>query len=190
MKQSTIFQPTLFFCLTFSMMVFSIGCSQKKEKNETTMSEVKASSDTIKSENPKSNPVSSSQTAGSTPTETAQAPTKKCDPNFNLIASPKKNQKIYYVSGFNPGEFKCWEELEKESQKICAGSPCVIYFLDKPNPKITTTPPHYLDTNTLMTNGIGLYEYNGVEWEMKGSNIWGRKDKGFAYYNTNNAGGG
>ncbi len=174
------------------MMVFSISCSQKKEKNETTISEVKASSDTLKSESVKTSPTSTTQAAGSTPNETSQTPPppKICDPNFNLIASPKKNQKIYYVSGFNPIEFKCWEELEKESQKICAGSPCVIYFLDKPNPKITTTPPHYMDANTLMTNGIGVFEYNGVMWEMKGANIWGRKDKGFGYYNTNNAGGG
>lgn len=114
---------------------------------------------------------------------------KVCETNFTLIAIPKKNQKIFYVSGFNPGEFKCWNEIEDYSVKVCNGSPCVLYFLDKPDPKVTTMPPNYLDEKTLLKNGIGRYENSGKVWEMKGSSMWGRKDKGFGYYNSEGGGG-
>jgi hypothetical protein len=119
-----------------------------------------------------------------------KAAPKICDPNFTKLASPKNNQHIYYVTNFNPGEFKCWVKIEEFGIKTCDGTSCVLYFLDKANIKANSTPPHYLDENTLKTNGIGRFEYNGKYWEIKGANMWKRKDKGYGYYNTDNQLGG
>ncbi|HZV71819.1 MAG TPA: hypothetical protein VFG10_19870 [Saprospiraceae bacterium] len=115
---------------------------------------------------------------------------KICDINLKLIASPQKGMQIYYVTGLVPGEFKCWVDMENASIKLCNGTPCLLYFVDTPNPKVTSTPPHFLDAATLSKYGVGRFDYNGKNWEMKGANMWGRKDKGYGYYNTDNAGGG
>jgi len=196
MKHFKIFTTgTIFlFCIS-AMIIFISSCAQKKEKSDETIVEEKTGIDTtVKADTPDTAAVAPADNLKTAKEETSPeykpAAPKICDPNFNLIASPKKNQKIYYVSGFNPGEFKCWDALVMHSQKTCAGSPCVIYFVDKPTLSTTTTPPHFIDPNTLKTNGIGRYEYNGANWEIKGSSTWGRKEKGYAYYNTDNAGGG
>ncbi len=183
----------LLFC-SIGIFFSLASCNQKKDKSEVTAYEGKNNDDTIVHETIQKDTHSASPkvvepTPKETPTYNPATP-KKCDPNFNLIASPKKNQQIYYVSGFNPGEFKCWAELENHGVKICGGSPCMIYYLDKANVTVTSTPPHYIDVNTLKSNGIGRFEYNGAWWEIKGSNMWGRKDKGYGYYNTDHAGGG
>lgn len=115
---------------------------------------------------------------------------KVCNPNFTLISSPKKNHNIYYVTGFNAGEFKCWVDIEKHGEKLCGGNPCVITYVDKADVTITKTPPFYLDAKTLQTAGIGWYEYNGKYWELNGAKKWKRTDKGYGYYNTDNQLGG
>jgi len=196
MKHLKYFTAKTIFLFYISAMIFSMSsCAQKKEKSNETIVEDKSGIDTTITTNTPDTaavaPADNLKTAKEEPApEYKPAAPKICDPNFNLIASPKKNQKIYYVSGFNPGEFKCWDALVSHSSKTCAGSPCVIYFVDKPTLTPTTTGPHYIDANTLKTNGIGRYEYNGSNWEIKGSSMWGRKEKGYAYYNTDNAGGG
>jgi hypothetical protein len=199
------------------MITFS-SCSQKKEKQQevtqnSTASQTQITSDTpaqeIKpqismSSNPMGDSLSRQTLTGKSvviPQRTEPARPKEpeiivplkpkiCDINLKLIASPKSGQKIYYVTGLIPGEFKCWVDLENASLKICNGSPSVLYFVDTPNPKVTSTPPHFLDATTLATNGVGLFEYNGSNWTMRGASIWKRKDKGYGYYNTDNAGGG
>ena len=186
---------TIFLFCICAIIVSLSSCAQKKEKSDETTVEEKTGIDTtVTTSTPDTAavpPVDNLKTAKEEPApEYKPATPKICDANFNLIASPKKNQKIFYVSGFNPGEFKCWDVLVMHSQTTCAGSPCVIYFVDKPTITPTTTAPHYIDANTLKTNGIGRYEYNGANWEIKGSSMWGRKEKGYAYYNTDNAGGG
>ncbi len=119
-----------------------------------------------------------------------KAAPKICDPNFTKLASPKNNQHIFYVTNFNPEEFKCWVKLEEFGIKTCDGVSCTIYFVDKATIKTSTTTPHYLDEATLKTAGIGRFEYNGKYWEIKGSNMWKRKAKGYGYYNTDNQLGG
>jgi len=196
MKQLNYFISGIIFLFCISAIVISISsCAQKKAKSNEVIVEEETKMDSIVKANTPDTaavaPVDNLKTAKEEPApEYKPATPKICDPNFNLIASPKKNQKIFYVSGFNPGEFKCWESLVSHSQKTCNGSPCVIYFVDKPTITPTTTGPHYIDANTLKTNGIARYEYNGANWEIKGSSMWGRKEKGYAYYNTDNAGGG
>ena len=190
--QISIISLLCFFSI--AIILSFVSCGPKKDKNEITTSQEIPGSDTINQMSVKDTQISTTQQVEQSPKEEAPKYNphipKTCDPNFNLIGSPKKNQKIFYVSGFNPGEFKCWEGLVKHGQDICAGNPCLIYFVDIPNMHTTLTPPHYLDPNDLKTHGIGRFEDNGAWWEIKGSSMWGRKEKGYAYYNTNNAGGG
>ena len=115
---------------------------------------------------------------------------KVCNPNFSLLGSPRKNHKVFYVSGFNEGEFKCWVELEKHAQQLCGESPCVITYVDKADVVLTKTAPHYLAPTTLQTAGIGWFEYNGKYWELSGAKKWKRSAKGYGYYNTDNQLGG
>lgn len=115
---------------------------------------------------------------------------KVCSPNFTKLASPTRSQHIYYVTGFNAEEFKCWNLLEEEGVKICGGNSCVVYFVDQPNVKATKTPPHYLDDATLKKSGIARFEFNGKYWEIKGAGQWKRTGKGYGYYNTDNQLGG
>lgn len=110
---------------------------------------------------------------------------KVCNPNFNLLGQPKKNQYVYYVSGFNPGEFKCWNLLEEHGVKICNGLPCVIYYVDQATVPLTKTPPHFVDEGMLSTTGIGRFEHDGDFWEIKGARLWKRNEKVYGYYNTN-----
>jgi hypothetical protein len=118
-------------------------------------------------------------------------PTHKiCDPNFTKLSSPKRNHHVYYVTGFNPGEFKCWINLEEHGAKICDGLSCVIYFVDSPKVKIEPGLTDYMSPETLKSNGIGRYEYNGKYWEIKGASMWKRSGNGYAYYNTDNQLGG
>ncbi len=115
---------------------------------------------------------------------------KICDPNFTKLASPKNYQHIVYVTNFNPEEFKCWVDLENYGIQLSAGNSCIVYFVDRANIKATTTPPHFLDENTLKTAGIGRFEYNGKYWEIQGASKWKRTGKGYGYYNTDNQLGG
>jgi len=172
-------------------LIFSIACNQKKEKNETVTNEIKPNSDS-----PSQPEVKDTQTANvpvkeNTPEPKPVPPTPKiCDPNFNLLGLVKPDQKVFYVSGFNPGEFKCWEELESYGRKTCGGKPCIIYYMDKPIKTFTRKPPHFMDDEILKTSGIGRFDYDSKIWIMKGSSQWGRKEKGYAYYNSNDASGG
>ena len=115
---------------------------------------------------------------------------KICDPNFTKLSSPRKSMHIIYVTNFNPEEFKCWVNLEEYGVKTCGGNPGVVFFVDNANIKTNSTPPNYIDDNTLKTTGIGRFEYNGKYWELKGASTWKRSGKGYGYYNTDNQLGG
>jgi hypothetical protein len=192
MKQSFNFQfiSTIFFCLAL-ISFFTTACNQKKEKNEAVINETKVSSDTLSQPATKDTQTANVPVKENAPEPKPVPPTPKiCDPNFNLLGLVKPDQKVFYVSGFNPGEFKCWEELESYGRKTCGGKSCIIYYMDKPIKTFTRKPPHFIDDELLKTAGIGRFEYDGKIWAMKGSSQWGRKEKGYAYYNTNDAGGG
>jgi len=210
--------PLSCFCL---IMVLTLSCSQKKEKQQEVTQQTSPDPQEGIKEPPKEQPQEVNKPATSISNPMADSLSRQtlthkgiltppkaepfrpkepevivpykpkvCDINLKLIASPKKGQQIYYVTGLVPGEFKCWVDMENASIKLCNGSPCLIYFVDTPNPKVTSTPPDFLDAATLSKYGVGRFDYNGKNWEMKGANMWGRKDKGYGYYNTDNAGGG
>jgi hypothetical protein len=109
-----------------------------------------------------------------------------CSPNFNVIAKPQQNTHFYYVTAFDPREFKCWQELEVHGSKICAEQECIIYYLDSPNVTVASTGNTPIDATTLTQKGIGRFVHNGKFWEIKGASMWKRKENGYAYYNTNN----
>lgn len=124
------------------------------------------------------------------PKTTPRITDHQCDPNFTQLSKPIGQNHFYYVTGFDPREFKCWNELEKHGEKISNERPCVIYYIDIADAKINASGPAYLDAETLLKHGIARFEYSGKFWELKGARTWKRKDKGFEYYNTNNQFGG
>lgn len=136
--------------------------------------------------------VASPPPATSAPEEKPLAPAKPkiCDPDYTRLFVPKTDQYIYYVSGFNPDEFKCWVELENEGTRICGEHACIVYFMDSPNVKANKTPPHFMDDAALKQNGIGKFVFDGKYWEIKGAGQWKRQGNGYGYYNTNNQFGG
>ena len=178
----------LFLFLLFCM----IACNQQKEKSAEYVE--KNVQDTLNNSSPhdsQTQALVSKDTIGKEEHTEYEKPVPKiCQPNFNVLSIPKKDQKIIYVSGFNPLEFKCWEELELYGQQTCKKQPCVIYYMDSAVRTFTTSPPHFMNENTLKEHGIGRFENTYSGWELKGSSQWGRKAKGYAYYNTNAGGGG
>lgn len=115
---------------------------------------------------------------------------KTCNPGFNALAKPTGSLHFFYVSGFNAGEFICWKALEVHGTEICGDQKCVIYYFDDAKIAATNSPPHYVNDQTLMKNGIGRFEFNGHFWELKGAKVWKRQGAQYAYYNTNNNAGG
>jgi len=95
------------------------------------------------------------------PVAAVPPPVKVCDPNYTKIASPKPDHHFYYVTGFQPGEFKCWVELENQGKAICDSLPCVVYFVDKANIKPNMSHRHYMSPEELKSACIGRFEYNG-----------------------------
>ncbi len=113
-----------------------------------------------------------------------------CHPSFTLLAKPQKNRQIFYVSGFDQQEFKCWEEIQTHAKKICEGEACTIYYVDLADIKIIPTAPDFLAPEFLKEHGVGKFEFDGKSWELKGSSLWKRKGNGWSYYTTNNQFGG
>ena len=109
-----------------------------------------------------------------------------CNPNFTKLASPGTNLQIFYVTGFTPLEFKCWNALEAHGVRMCGGVPCTILYLDNTQVRLNATPPLYIDPKSLQTSGIGRFDFDGKFWEIKGSRTWKRQGKGYDYYNTDN----
>lgn len=180
--------------LTALVITFAACKSQDAKENTIPSSEpsaVASPPDSIRPMKKDSNP--SVPIVEATPTQEkplVPAPTKVCDPAYTKLFAPKADQYIYYVSGFNPDEFKCWVELENQGTKICGDRACIVYFVDSPKVKATKTPPHFLDDATLKQNGIGKFVFDGKYWEIKGAGQWKRQGNGYGYYNTNNQFGG
>lgn len=120
-----------------------------------------------------------------TPTDYDPDKPKVCSPSFKLLKSPAPTHHVYYVSGFNSGEFKCWGLLEKHGQEICNKKPCQVYYIDAADVSFTTSAP-YMDAGTLKKVGVAYFTHDNHFFEIKGSSLWGRTGKGNAYYNTNN----
>jgi hypothetical protein len=177
------------------------ACNEKKSASETTSFEEKPST-TVPAEsttNDSLGDIPAKPTASPSPTPTASEedktiyPTpapKDCQPNFKMIGKPKGNHYLFYLTGFNPGEFKCWNLVEEHGVSICNGQPCVIYYVDDPNATMSAPPPNYVDPKILKEHGWGQFSHDENWWEMKGSKIWGREGKQFLYFNTNNNAGG
>lgn len=195
------------------------ACNEKKSSSESTSFEEKPATSVpsepivAKESNSKSEPASTTKstakdslssilTKSTTPPPTTKTgsgadktiyPTpapKDCQPNFKMIGKPKGNHYLFYVTGFNPGEFKCWNLVEEHGVSICNGKPCVIYYVDDPNGSMSAPPPNYVDPKFLKEHGYGQFSHDENWWEMKGAKIWGRTGNPFLYYNTNNNAGG
>lgn len=176
-----------------------IACKPGKDKEITSEQETVTSPEgpgnTPSGENQNTNPATGETGGNDANSTTGQSSTqpaapKVCNPNFNPLGQPKKNTYFYYVSSFNPEEFKCWTLLEDHGQQICDGKPCTVIYVDRPNVHFGDKGPDYLDEATLFNYGIGKFVYNGKYWEIKGANQWKRKGKGYGYYNTDNQLGG
>ncbi len=194
------------------------ACNEKKSSSESTsfgekptttvQSESTAASDaTPRSESNSPTESTASDSLSSIPTRTTPPPTpktgsgvdktiyptptpKSCQPNFKMIGKPKGNHYLFYLTGFNPGEFKCWNLVEEHGVSICNGKPCVIYYVDDPNGSMSAPPPNYVDPKFLKEHGYGQFSHDENWWEMKGAKIWGRTGNPFLYFNTNNNAGG
>lgn len=183
------------FILAITFALFS--CNQRKSVEVTTEAEKITTSDssavvprTDSIDSVSVDPKVSETAMQSDPPPATPSKPKECQPNFNLLGKPARNQYVFYVSGFNPGEFKCWVDLEKHGATTCGENPCVIFYVDKANVTITKTPPDYLSSTTLQTAGIGKFVHNGRYWELNGAKKWKRSGSGYGYYNTNNQAGG
>jgi hypothetical protein len=177
------------------LLVAMASCNPKKDKSEITGFEEKPITPAARAQQPPKDTASHAITqTEKVPEEDVPSytkpPAKNCQPNFTLIGKPKSNRYLYYVTGFNPSEFKCWAELEAHGVLICKGEPCTIYYLDSPKATMNSTPPHYIDPKILLEHGLGQFEYTNHWWEMKGAKLWGRSGNAFAYFNTNNNAGG
>jgi hypothetical protein len=170
------------------MLIVLTACKQRPS-NEESISEPESLSDTSTAVTPDTTTAQLTQPAEkATPAEpsTPHLTPHDCNPNLNAIANPGKQQYIYYVTGFNPAEFKCWEKLEIHGTELCNEAPCTIYYVDAASVPISKSGDKPLDDSTLKTHGIGRYEHSGKFWEIKGAKMWGRSGKGYNYYNTNN----
>jgi len=187
--------PALLFGFVMAFLSLFVACNSKKNnQSEGTVFEEKPMT-TAPVEAPKADSIDINPVESKIPptAENKVYPSpqpKSCTPNFNAAGKAKDNHYFYYVTDFTPGEFKCWEALTSHGEGICQGEPCVIYYLDTPKFKVTSTPPHYIDPKVLQEHGIGRFEHTAHWWEVKGAKIWGRTGKQFVYYNTNNNAGG
>ncbi|HJW28271.1 MAG TPA: hypothetical protein VJ508_03375 [Saprospiraceae bacterium] len=113
----------------------------------------------------------------------------QCDVNFTLLGKPKSNQQVFYITGFNPTEFKCWEELELHAVKQSNNQPGIVIYVDDPKIKINPALPDLIDAAALKAHGVGRFELKKF-WEMSGARIWKREGKGYDYFDSNNSAGG
>jgi hypothetical protein len=113
-----------------------------------------------------------------------------CSPNFTLLAKPQANKQIFYVSGFDQKEFKCWEEIQKHAFKLCGDKVCTIYYVDLADIKVNPAAKDLVDPAVLKEHGVGRFVHDGKFWSLNGSSIWKRQGNGWAYYTTNNQFGG
>lgn len=183
MKANILLGQCLIIC------IFSItACGPKTEKADVVAMEtpasdsldIKIAADTSKVEPPR--PVVEEP---KTPEGYDPDKPKICNPSFKLLKSPGANQHVYYVSGFNPGEFKCWEFIETHGQEVCGKKPCQVYYVDAPDVSISSAAP-YIDKNILAKKGVAFFTHDNNYFEIKGAKTWGRTEKGYLYYNTNN----
>lgn len=199
-------QIIVFFLFGLALVFTGSACNQKKSSSETTTFEEKPSTTVLPSVPTKDTVVTTTvtpSTPASTPTSPSAtpkekdgvtiyptAPAKSCQPNFKMIGKPKGNHYLFYLTGFVPGEFKCWNLVEEHGVSICNGQPCTIYYVDDPNGSMSAPPPNYVDPKYLKEHGLGQFSHDENWWEMKGSKIWGREGKQYLYFNTNNNAGG
>ena len=192
MKSIKNLYPFLLACLFgFALILTTTACNQKKSSSETTGFEEKPISDAPVQPVVKDTSTVATPSTPSEPSKVYPKPTPKtCQPNFTMIGKPKGNHYLFYVTGFNPGEFKCWGELEAHGVEISKGRPCVIYYVDTPNASMTAIPPDYVDKKVLMEHGLGQFAHDEHWREVKGAKLWGRSGAEFTYFNTNNNAGG
>jgi len=113
-----------------------------------------------------------------------------CSPNFTLLSKPKSNVQIYYVSGFDHQEFKCWEVLQNHAVKLCNDQICTIYYVDKAEINVVPGAKDLMEPSELKEHGICRFTHDGKFWSLQGSSIWKRSGNGWSYFTTNNQFGG
>src|SRR5688572_474383 len=140
MKINIVLVQCLIVCL-FSI----VACGPKKEKADVVVVETSVSdslninraTDTTKIEPPKPVVEPPKTPEGYDPNKP-----KVCNPSFKLLKSLGSNHHVYYVSGFNPGEFKCWEFIEAHGLDVCGKKPCQVYYVDAPDVRISSAAPY------------------------------------------------
>ncbi len=113
-----------------------------------------------------------------------------CNPNVTLLVKPAAGKQIFYVTGFDEKEFKCWEEVLKHATKICGEENCTLYYVDGAEIKVVPGATDLMDPAVLKEHGVAKFVQVKKTYNFNGSSIWKRKGNGWAYYNTNNQAGG
>jgi len=113
-----------------------------------------------------------------------------CSPNVTLLAKPAQGKQIFYVTGFDEKEFKCWEELLLHATRLCGEESCTIYYVDAADIKVIPGATDLMDPAALKEHGVAKFAKVNKTYNFNGSSIWKRKGNGWAYYNTNNQAGG
>ena len=113
-----------------------------------------------------------------------------CSPNITLLAKPAAGKQIFYVSGLDPQEFKCWEEILKHATSICGEENCTLIYVDMADIKVNPSAADLIDPEVLKEHGVAKFAQLKKFYNFNGAAIWKRKGNGWAYYNTNNQFGG
>lgn len=113
-----------------------------------------------------------------------------CNVNITLLAKPAPGKQIFYVSGVDPKEFKCWEEIQNHAIKICGEENCTLYYVDMADIKVNPNATDLMDPAVLKEHGVAKFAQAKKFYNFNGASIWKRQGDGWAYYNTNNQFGG
>jgi hypothetical protein len=113
-----------------------------------------------------------------------------CSPNITLLAKPSAGKQIFYVSGLDPQEFKCWEEILKHATSICGEENCTLYYVDMADIKVIPGAADLIDPAVLKEHGVAKFAQVKKFYNFNGASIWKRQGNGWAYYTTNNQFGG
>ena len=177
-----------FFCL-FSLFIISCKSNTPKEQApELPSTEIEGITDSL---------TGNRDTTVKAPVVVEEKETSKpvitdhiCSPNLTLLAKPATGKQIFYVTGFDEKEFKCWEEVLKHATKICGEESCTLYYVDAADIKVVSSATDLMDPTALKEHGVAKFAQVKKIYNFNGASIWKRKGNGWAYYNTNNQAGG
>jgi hypothetical protein len=107
-----------------------------------------------------------------------------------LLAKPAPGKQIFYVTGFDDKEFKCWEEVLQHARSICGEENCTLYYVDMADIKVIPGATDLMDPAALKEHGVAKFALVKKTYYFNGASILKRKGNGWAYYYTNNQAGG